>query len=129
MRLARAVSRRDLLKLTGGAVAAGAWFGVSGCSALGGSQQNGNSQVEKPKLRVGALPACELAVLHLAVRDGHFQEQGLDVEIVNAPDGDRLYTMHPEVRVFRSQKPGDRRDLGGERRNSSADDAEGRRGR
>lgn len=87
MRLARAVSRRDLLKLTGGAVAAGAWFGVSGCSALGGSQQNGNSQVEKPKLRVGALPACELAVLHLAVRDGHFQEQGLDVEIVNAPDG------------------------------------------
>src|SRR5690606_19610036 len=33
MRLARAVSRRDLLKLTGGEGAVGAWIGYSGLSA------------------------------------------------------------------------------------------------
>ncbi|MEB3369293.1 ABC transporter substrate-binding protein [Saccharopolyspora mangrovi] len=84
----RPLARRDLLKLAGGAATAGALMGASGCGLLGGAQQStGNGQVEKTKLRVGALPTAELAPLHLAVEAGHFQREGLDVEIVTASDG------------------------------------------
>jgi NitT/TauT family transport system substrate-binding protein len=87
--LPRALPRRDLLKLAGGMVTAGALMGTSGCGLLGGSQSQGggNAQVEKANLRVGALPTSELAPLHLAVRNGYFQREGLTVEIINAADG------------------------------------------
>ncbi|RKT83764.1 NitT/TauT family transport system substrate-binding protein [Saccharopolyspora antimicrobica] len=85
----RALPRRSLLKLAGGAVTAGALLGTSGCGLLGGSQgdSGGNDLVEKQNLRVGALPINDLAPLHLAVKNGYFQEVGLNVEIVNANDG------------------------------------------
>ncbi|MBB5153839.1 ABC transporter substrate-binding protein [Saccharopolyspora phatthalungensis] len=81
--------RRDLLKLAGGMITAGAVMGTGGCGLLGGSeaQQGGNAQVEKANLRVGGLPTSELAPLHLAVQNGHFQREGLTVEIINAADG------------------------------------------
>ncbi|MEV0702438.1 ABC transporter substrate-binding protein [Saccharopolyspora sp. NPDC050389] len=87
--LPRALPRRNLLKLAGGMVTAGALMGTSGCGLLGGSeeQQGGNAQVEKAHLKIGALPTSELAPLHLAVKNGHFQREGLTVEIINAPDG------------------------------------------
>lgn len=87
--LPRALPRRDLLKLAGGMVTAGALAGTSGCGLLGGSaaQQGGNAQIEKPNLRIGALPTSELAPLHLAAQNGHFQREGLTVEIINAADG------------------------------------------
>ncbi|QIZ35693.1 ABC transporter substrate-binding protein [Saccharopolyspora sp. ASAGF58] len=85
----RCLPRRSLFKLAGGAVTAGALLGTSGCGLLGGSQaeSGGNGQVEKANLRVGALPINDLAPLHLAVRNGYFQQEGLTIEIVNAPDG------------------------------------------
>ncbi|MEV0056862.1 ABC transporter substrate-binding protein [Saccharopolyspora shandongensis] len=87
--LHRALPRRNLLKLAGGMVTAGALMGTSGCGLLGGSeeQKGGNAQVEKAHLRIGGLPTSELAPLHLAAKNGHFQREGLTVEIINAPDG------------------------------------------
>lgn len=84
-----AIPRRNLLKLAGGAVTAGALMGTTGCGLLGGSQgsEGGNGQVEKANLRVGALPINDLAPLHLAVKNGYFQQEGLNVEIITAPDG------------------------------------------
>lgn len=83
------VPRRDLLKLAGGFVTAGALMGASGCGLLGGSESasQGNSKVEKAKIRVGALPITDHAPLYLAQESGYFQQEGLEVEIVNAADG------------------------------------------
>ncbi|GAA2337542.1 ABC transporter substrate-binding protein [Saccharopolyspora halophila] len=85
----RALSRRGLLKLAGGTATAGALMGASGCGLLGGSESasSGNGQVEKPNIKVGALPISDLAPLHLAVREGMFKQEGLNVEIVTASDG------------------------------------------
>ncbi|GAA0511391.1 sulfonate ABC transporter substrate-binding protein [Saccharopolyspora subtropica] len=85
----RVLPRRDLLKLAGGMVTVSALMGTSGCGLLGGSQSagGGNGQVEKANIKVGALPINDLAPLHLAVRNGYFQQEGLTVEIVSAPDG------------------------------------------
>ncbi|GAB3282866.1 ABC transporter substrate-binding protein [Parasphingorhabdus pacifica] len=85
----RGVPRRDLLKLAGGVATASALMGASGCGLLGGSQSSGqgNGQVEKSKIRVGALPITDHAPLYLARENGSFQEQGLEVEIVNAANG------------------------------------------
>ncbi|MGW1677628.1 ABC transporter substrate-binding protein [Saccharopolyspora sp. NPDC002376] len=90
----RALPRRSLLKLAGGAVTAGALLGTSGCGLLGGSESDGggNELVEKQNLRVGALPINDLAPLHLAVRNGYFKEVGLNVEIINANDGSAALT-------------------------------------
>ncbi|MBE9374051.1 ABC transporter substrate-binding protein [Saccharopolyspora sp. HNM0983] len=84
-----AIPRRSLFKIAGGAVAGGAVLGTSGCGLLGGAESadGGNGQVEKANLRVGALPINDLAPLHLGVRNGFFEQEGLSVEIVNASDG------------------------------------------
>lgn len=85
----RGVARRDLLKLAGGVATAGALMGASGCGLLGGSQSSkqGNGQVEKSTIRVGALPITDHAPLYLAQEAGYFKREGLNVEIVNASDG------------------------------------------
>ncbi|MCI2420374.1 ABC transporter substrate-binding protein [Saccharopolyspora sp. K220] len=85
----RSLPRRNLLKIAGGMVTAGAVMGASGCGLLGGSeaQQGGNSQVEKANLRVGGLPTAEIAPLHLAAQNGLFQREGLNVEVITAADG------------------------------------------
>lgn len=85
----RPIARRDLFKIAGGVATAGALMGSSGCGLLGGAEQqsSGNGQVEKANLRVGALPTAELAPLYLAAEAGHFQREGLNVEIVPASDG------------------------------------------
>ncbi|WP_229679728.1 ABC transporter substrate-binding protein [Saccharopolyspora thermophila] len=93
-------------------------MGTSGCGLLGGSQaeQSGNAQVEKATLRVGALPISEIAPLHLAVQDGHFQREGLTVEILTASDGatalnsaiggDYDITFSSYVPIFKAQASG-----------------------
>lgn len=85
----RSLDRRNLLKLAGGAATAGALMGASGCGLLGGAEQqsSGNGKVEKENLRIGALPTAELAPLYLAAEAGHFQREGLKVEIVPSSDG------------------------------------------
>ncbi|WP_406692940.1 ABC transporter substrate-binding protein [Saccharopolyspora sp. ID03-671] len=90
----RAMSRRGLLKLAGGTATAGALMGASGCGLLGGSESagGGDGQIEKPNLKVGAMPVTDLAPLHLAVRNGIFQQEGLNVEIVTTSDGSAALT-------------------------------------
>lgn len=116
--VARAVSRRNLLKLAGGVVTVGALVGTGGCVLLGGSasQQGGNAQVEKAHLRVGGLPTSEIAPLHLAARNGYFQRQGLTVDVVTASDGaaalnstiggDYDITFSSYVPIFKAQAVG-----------------------
>lgn len=85
-----AIPRRNLLRLAGGMATASALLGTSGCGLLGGSEgaSNGNDQVEKANLKIGALPTTEVAPLHLAEARGYFAEEGLtEVEIINASDG------------------------------------------
>lgn len=113
------VTRRDLLRLVGGAAGAAAVMGASGCGLLGGSKEaggGGNGGVEKSRLRVGALPTSEIAPLHLAAQNGHFQREGLQVDIVTASDGaaalnstiggDYDITFSSYVPIFQAQSKG-----------------------
>lgn len=60
---------------------------ASGCGLLSGEDQSadtgGNGQVEKSKLRVGAMPIIDSAPVHIALQEGYFQQEGLDVELVS----------------------------------------------
>ncbi|MFD8494141.1 ABC transporter substrate-binding protein [Amycolatopsis sp. NPDC059657] len=61
---------------------------VTGCSALGGSDSSSSGGgLEKPKIKITAMPTIDMAPFHLAVKNGYFKEQGLDVEIVDVPNG------------------------------------------
>jgi NitT/TauT family transport system substrate-binding protein len=62
---------------------------LSGCSLLGGSsgQSEGDGKVEKPRIKVAVMTTIDLAPFHLAMQNGYFKEQGLDVEPVTAPSG------------------------------------------
>jgi NitT/TauT family transport system substrate-binding protein len=65
---------------------------LSGCSALGGSDDAGTTPdgpVEKSKIKVAVLPTVETAPLQLAIKSGYFRESGLDIEVVIAPSGQR----------------------------------------
>lgn len=76
------------------------WFGLlslvlglvmtlSGCAALGGSsgQQQGTGGREKGAIRVSVMPTTDLAPFHLAMKNGYFKDEKLDVQMVNAPSG------------------------------------------
>ncbi|WP_158882446.1 ABC transporter substrate-binding protein [Amycolatopsis anabasis] len=63
---------------------------VSGCGLLGGSDKSaegGTGAVEQPKVKVSIMPTIDLAPFHLAVQNGYFKQEGLDLEVVNAPSG------------------------------------------
>ncbi|OLR90276.1 hypothetical protein BJP25_02220 [Actinokineospora bangkokensis] len=61
---------------------------LSGCGLLGGDDAGstaapqGTGAVEKAKIKVGVLPVVDVAPFYLAVEQGYFKEQGLDVEPV-----------------------------------------------
>ncbi|WP_168211368.1 ABC transporter substrate-binding protein [Actinosynnema sp. ALI-1.44] len=58
---------------------------LSGCGALGGSNDGGggggNGQLERTKIRVGAMPIIDSTPVHLAQQKGYFKEVGLEVEL------------------------------------------------
>jgi NitT/TauT family transport system substrate-binding protein len=69
---------------------------ISGCSALGGSDDPGSGSstsgspggpVEKAKIKVGVLPVVDMAPFFRAVDSGYFKQEGLDVEVVTAASG------------------------------------------
>lgn len=65
---------------------------VSGCGLLGGSEEQpadaaGSGKVEKAKIRLGLLPILDVASVHVAIKRGYFQEEGLEIEPVKVQGG------------------------------------------
>ncbi|PRX50270.1 NitT/TauT family transport system substrate-binding protein [Prauserella shujinwangii] len=63
---------------------------VSGCGLLGGGDsesEGGDGPLEKSNITVATLPAIDVAPLHLAVKNGYFKEEGLEVKIDQAASG------------------------------------------
>ncbi|WP_199431371.1 ABC transporter substrate-binding protein [Qaidamihabitans albus] len=63
---------------------------VSGCGLLGGEDPESESSdgpLEKSNITVATLPAIDVAPLHLAVKNGYFKEEGLEVKIDQAASG------------------------------------------
>nr|WP_042197880.1 ABC transporter substrate-binding protein [Kibdelosporangium sp. MJ126-NF4] len=62
---------------------------VSGCSALSGQSGGGtsSSSLEKPRVNVAILPTVEIAPLQLAIRNGYFAAEGLEVNVAIAGSG------------------------------------------
>nr|WP_245975745.1 ABC transporter substrate-binding protein [Amycolatopsis palatopharyngis] len=62
---------------------------TSGCGLLGSSDdaEGGGGDVEKAAIKVSIMPTTDLAPFHLAMKNGYFTEEGLDVQAVNAPSG------------------------------------------
>ncbi|GAB3485387.1 ABC transporter substrate-binding protein [Amycolatopsis cihanbeyliensis] len=64
---------------------------VSGCGLLGGesddSSGGGDGPLEQSKLTVSIMPTIDLAPLHLAMKNGYFKEEGLEIETVSAKSG------------------------------------------
>lgn len=84
------VPRRKLLKLAGGAIAAGALASTGGCSLLGGSQgaaQQPKGNLEKGSIKVAVLADTATAPAFLAKQNGYFQQEGLQVDLVSAASG------------------------------------------
>ncbi|MFC4002110.1 ABC transporter substrate-binding protein [Prauserella oleivorans] len=91
-RSGRASRRRTTALLTAGLVLL---TSISGCGLLGGSEEasdSGNGDLEKSKITVSVMPTIDLAPLHLANRNGYFEDEGLTVETVNAPNGQASLT-------------------------------------
>jgi NitT/TauT family transport system substrate-binding protein len=63
---------------------------LSGCSALGGSNDTASTNtgsLEKPTIKIAIMPTIDLAPFHLANKNGYFTQEGLNVEVVNAASG------------------------------------------
>lgn len=59
---------------------------LSGCGLLGGSSDDKagpTDKVEKSTIRLGLLPVVDVASVHLAIQEGYFQQEGLDVKLIN----------------------------------------------
>ena len=59
---------------------------VSGCGLLGGSENKPTEaaapgKVEKAKITLGLLPIVDVASVHVALKKGYFNDEGLDVEV------------------------------------------------
>ncbi|WP_091669288.1 ABC transporter substrate-binding protein [Amycolatopsis marina] len=62
---------------------------TSGCGLLGSSDEadGGDGELEKSTITVSIMPTTDLAPFHLAMKNGYFTDEGLNVETVNAPSG------------------------------------------
>jgi NitT/TauT family transport system substrate-binding protein len=66
---------------------------LTGCSLLGGgdeenaSESSGGGKLEKSTIKVSIMKTTDLAPFHLAVKEGFFKDEGLEVEFVDAPSG------------------------------------------
>jgi NitT/TauT family transport system substrate-binding protein len=82
--------RRKLFKLAGGTIAAGALMGAGGCGLLGGSQgaaTQPKGNLEKGSIKVAVLADTAVAPVFLAKQNGYFQQEGLQVDLVQAASG------------------------------------------
>lgn len=65
---------------------------MSSCSALGESddsepQSGGNGKLETTELNISIMKTTDLAPFHLAMQEGFFKDEGLNVKFVDAPSG------------------------------------------
>ncbi|SHE79005.1 ABC transporter substrate-binding protein [Streptoalloteichus hindustanus] len=62
---------------------------LSGCSLLGGSSapSGGNDKVEKAKITLGVMKAIDVAPVHIAIKEGYFKEEGLEVDLKTVNGG------------------------------------------
>jgi NitT/TauT family transport system substrate-binding protein len=66
---------------------------LSGCSLLGGSDEEseprsgGSGKLETTELNVSIMKTTDLAPFHLAMQEGFFKDEGLNVKFVDAPSG------------------------------------------
>src|SRR3982074_2655329 len=85
----RGSRRRAVLGLV--VTAAVTMTSLSGCSALGGSNNtaasSANGTLEKSKVKVSIMSTIDTSPFQLAIKNGDFKQEGLDVEVVNAPSG------------------------------------------
>src|SRR5262245_8718376 len=62
--------------------------GVPACSQSGGSATGTrHGPVEKSRIRVGVLPVVDVGPFYLAIENGYFKAEGLDVEVVTTASG------------------------------------------
>ena len=67
---------------------------LTGCSLLGGSDEGSdsssgsNGKLEQSKITVSIMKTTDLAPFHLAVKEGYFKDEGLDVKFVDAKSSD-----------------------------------------
>jgi NitT/TauT family transport system substrate-binding protein len=66
---------------------------LSSCGLLGGSEEEpesqggGDGKLEKTSLTVSIMTPTDLAPFHLAMQEGFFKDEGLDIKFVQAPSG------------------------------------------
>ncbi|GAA3852711.1 ABC transporter substrate-binding protein [Saccharothrix violaceirubra] len=67
---------------------------VSGCGLLGGSDETPAAsgaptpgKLEKTKIKLGLIPVVDVASVHVAIKKGYFQEEGLEIEPVKVQGG------------------------------------------
>ncbi|MFB9906003.1 ABC transporter substrate-binding protein [Allokutzneria oryzae] len=69
---------------------------TTGCGLLGGgtsgSPGDAAAGLEQTRIKVGAMPIIDYAPMHLAIRNGYFRDEGLDVETVNIAGGETSVT-------------------------------------
>jgi NitT/TauT family transport system substrate-binding protein len=68
---------------------------LTSCSLLGGSDEGSDSasggkggDLEKSTIKVSVMKTTDLAPFHLAVKEGYFKDEGLEVETVDAKSSD-----------------------------------------
>nr|WP_052478627.1 ABC transporter substrate-binding protein [Kibdelosporangium sp. MJ126-NF4]CEL19588.1 ABC-type nitrate/sulfonate/bicarbonate transport systems periplasmic components-like protein [Kibdelosporangium sp. MJ126-NF4]CTQ94613.1 ABC-type nitrate/sulfonate/bicarbonate transport systems periplasmic components-like protein [Kibdelosporangium sp. MJ126-NF4] len=111
-------TRRTAIGILGSAALVAA---LSGCGLIGGSSDsgntnNGNGQLERTKIRVGAMPIIDSTPVHLAQQKGYFKEVGLEVELETVTgaataipkllSNELQFTYGAYVPVFQSQAKG-----------------------
>jgi NitT/TauT family transport system substrate-binding protein len=88
-RTGRTHARRRLLSL---AIAGTVALTVSGCGLLGGSDDSsassGSGGLERSKIKVSVMATIDVAPFRLAVQNGYFKDEGLEVEAVDSASGD-----------------------------------------
>ncbi|MCE7010415.1 NrtA/SsuA/CpmA family ABC transporter substrate-binding protein [Kibdelosporangium philippinense] len=94
---------------------------VSGCSAITGESSDPapSGPLEKSRINVAILPTVEIAPLQLAIRNGFFREEGLDVNVTIAGSGqqtvegmvngqyDIVYSTYPPLILAHSKRIAD----------------------
>jgi NitT/TauT family transport system substrate-binding protein len=66
---------------------------LSSCGLLGGSddesdsQSGGNGNLEKTDLKLSIMKTTDLAPFHLAMKEGYFEDEGLNIEFVDSVSG------------------------------------------
>ncbi|TQM79354.1 NitT/TauT family transport system substrate-binding protein [Saccharothrix saharensis] len=79
-------------RLAGALSVAAVLAAVAGCGVLGGAAEEtagaaAPGEVEKSRIRLGLLPIIDVAPVHIAIRRGYFEQEGLEVEPITIQGG------------------------------------------